>query len=248
MIFDTQCKPGIPTKHLRAIGNYVADKTPDVLVHMGDHWDMPSLSSYENKNTAYWDAPDRTYKQDIWAGNHCMDLILEPILAKKARTQWRPRMEFALGNHENRIERAVHADPALKGTLDLDQLNLAHWNVNPFLKPFEIDGILYCHYFVNQKSLKKNILSGTIDNRLNAIKQSFVMGHQQTRMWGSQWTSDGREIIGLVCGSSYLHDEDYMPQFQGNHYWRGIAVLNEVKNGTYDPCFVSLKYLVEHYL
>lgn len=245
---DTQQKPGVPTRYLRAIGNYIAEKEPDVIAHLGDHWDMPSLSSYENKNTAYWDAPDRTYKHDIWTANAAMDELLEPILAKKARSKWDPDMHFFLGNHENRVERAVWADPALKGTLDLDQLNLHHWKVHPFLKVVELDGILFSHYFVNQKSLKKNVLSGTIDNRLNCIKQSFVMGHQQGRLWGSQWTPEGREIIGLVAGSCYEHDEDYMPAFQGNHYWRGIVVLNEVRDGQYDPCFVSLNFLKRRYL
>lgn len=53
--------------------------------------------------------------------------------------------------------------------------------------------------------------------------------------------------MGLAAGAFYQHDEDYMPSFQGNHYWRGIIVLNEVRQGTYDPMFVSLNYLLEKY-
>jgi hypothetical protein len=66
-------------------------------------------------------------------------------------------------------------------------------------------------------------------------------------MWGTQWTVDGRELCGLVAGAFYQHDEDYLGE-QGNQYWRGIVVKNEVRNGTYDPCWVSLKYLLSHYL
>jgi len=248
IIPDTQTKPGIPVKHLEAIGNYIAEKEPDVIAHMGDHWDMPSCSQYEAKNTKYWHSPDRTYKQDLWAGNHCMDLLTRPIIHKMARSKWKPDRHFFKGNHENRIDRAVYADPALEGMLDCSQLNLGFWQVHEFLKVVELHGILFSHYFVNQRSLKKNVLSGTMDNRLNVLKQSFVMGHQQGRLWGSQWTPDGREIIGLVAGSCYQHDEDYMPAFQGNHYWRGIVVLNEVRDGRYDPCFVSLNFLLKRYV
>ena len=46
---DTQVKTGTPTEHLIAAGNYIASKRPDVIIHAGDHWDMPSLSSYEKK-------------------------------------------------------------------------------------------------------------------------------------------------------------------------------------------------------
>jgi len=47
VIPDTQVKPEHSVKHLRWAGQYAADKKPDVIIHIGDHWDMPSLSSYD---------------------------------------------------------------------------------------------------------------------------------------------------------------------------------------------------------
>ena len=68
---DTQVKAGVPTDHLRWIGRYIWDQfhdKPNVkIIHLGDHWDMPSLSS--------WDAPGskdmegRRYMEDVEAGN-----------------------------------------------------------------------------------------------------------------------------------------------------------------------------------
>jgi len=239
---DTQVKPGVPTSHLKAAGNYVAAKQPDVVVVAGDWWDMPSLSTYEDKASAYWDPANRTYSADIYAGNHAMEMFLAPI--KRLRRM--PRMVFLMGNHEDRITRMLHANPAMNGLLGFDNLRLEDFEVHQFLHPVKIHGLTFCHYFINPHSLKKNILGGTMDNRLNKLKMSFVMGHQQTRMWGTQWTGK-RELCGLVAGAFYQHDEDYLGP-QGNDYWRGIVVLNEVRNGTYDPCFVSLDYLVRHYL
>ena len=43
IIPDTQVKSGGKVDHLRWAGHYAADKKPDVIVHLGDHWDMPSL-------------------------------------------------------------------------------------------------------------------------------------------------------------------------------------------------------------
>ena len=37
VIPDTQVKPGVPTDHLEWAGRYVAEKRPDVVVHLGDH-------------------------------------------------------------------------------------------------------------------------------------------------------------------------------------------------------------------
>ena len=54
VIADTQCKPQHNLDYMRAIGNYIAAKRPDVLVHIGDHYDFESLSSYDKgkANTA----------------------------------------------------------------------------------------------------------------------------------------------------------------------------------------------------
>ena len=41
VIPDTQVKPGQSLEHLRWAGQYAADKKPDVIIHIGDHWDMP---------------------------------------------------------------------------------------------------------------------------------------------------------------------------------------------------------------
>ena len=62
VIPDTQVQPGSPTKHLKALGNYVAETRPEVLVCIGDWADMKSLCSYD-KGTKGFDS--RSYKDDI---------------------------------------------------------------------------------------------------------------------------------------------------------------------------------------
>lgn len=250
---DTQVKAGVPTEHLLACANYAVEKKPDVIVMIGDWWDMPSLSMYERKGSKYFH--DKSYRSDVDAGNVAMDLFMAPIRAEQARLvrnkakQWKPRMVFCMGNHEERIKRACHEDPVLEGTIGLEDLNVYDhgWEVFPFLEIAEVDGILYSHFFVNQMSLKKTVLGGTIDNRLQKVGQSFSMGHQQTRLFGSRYTSSGKEQMGLVAGAFYQHDEDYMGP-QGNHYWRGIVMKHEVCDGRYDPMFVSNEYLLKKYL
>ena len=52
MIPDTQVTPDTPTDHLEWIGHYLAEIRPDVIVHIGDHADMESLSSYDRGKKA----------------------------------------------------------------------------------------------------------------------------------------------------------------------------------------------------
>ncbi len=42
------------------------------------------------------------------------------------------------------------------------------------------------------------------------------------------------------------YDEDYLGS-QGNKYWRGIWMLHEVNNGSFDEMPVSLNYLRKKY-
>lgn len=247
---DTQVKPGVPTNHLLAAGNYAAAKKPDVIVHLGDHYDLPSLSSYEKQGSKYFHG--KSYRDDVDAGNDAMELFLTPIREERARlsrnkkAQWNPRLIYLIGNHSERINRAINENPILEGTISMDDLALDDWEVHPYQVPVIVDGIAYAHNFVNPDSLTKNIISGTIENKLSKIKHSFTMGHQQRRQFGTSYNALGQELMGLVVGRFYQHDEAYMGA-QGQSDWAGIVMKYEVSGGRYDPAFVSLDWLVENY-
>ena len=46
VIADTQIDNDSPTEHLQALSRYIWKHKPRYIVHIGDHWDFPSLSSY----------------------------------------------------------------------------------------------------------------------------------------------------------------------------------------------------------
>lgn len=242
---DTQVKPGVRTEHIAAAARYIASREPNVIVCAGDWWDMPSLSRYEKPGSAYFEG--KRYYKDVQAGNEAMNLF-QDTLAKYSAPTYHPRKVFIMGNHEYRIQRAVDSDPVqLDGVIGFNDLLLGDWEVIPFLKPITIDGVMYCHYFQNPQSLMRSVLSGTVDNRLNKLKQSFTMGHQQTLLWGCQYTAMGKRIIGCVAGAFYQHAEEYQGP-QGNNYWRGLVYKHEVDRGEYDPMFVSMRYLLREWL
>ena len=248
VIPDTQVKPGESLEHLRWAGQYAADKKPDVIIHIGDHWDMPSLSSYDVGTRSF---EGRRYIADIQAGIEGMQTFLAPIAMEKLRLkmnkqkQWNPRMIFTLGNHENRIMRAVNSDPKLEGLLKFEDLELEEmgWEVVPFLEPIIVDDIAYCHYFT----------SGVMGRPVSSAKlmlqkkyMSCVMGHVQDRDIAYARKADGTNMLGLFAGIFYQHDEEYLtPQTNGS--WSGIWMLNEVADGGCDELPVSINYLREKY-
>ena len=242
---DAQVRPGVDTTHLGWAAQAAVEYRPDVIVVMGDFWDMPSLSMHDAPGSK--EANGRNVMSDIEAGNVAFRRFCDPIAAKieqitnAHKRRWFPRMEFLFGNHEDRITRAISRDPKFDGLLTLDSLKTPGFTRHEFLKIVMIEGIRFCHYFPNPYSGKP--IGGTIPNRLNHIGGSFVQGHQQGFLYGSKQYPD-HVAHGLVCGRFYSHHEGYRPQDVQQSEWNGIVVLNEVRNGgDYDLMPLSYNYL-----
>jgi hypothetical protein len=249
VIPDTQVKPGDSIEHLRWAGEYAVQMRPDVIVHIGDHFDLPSLSSYDEGKKSF---EGRRYHLDIQAGIRGMEEFLEPIRSEQARLirnkdrQWNPRMVFCLGNHEIRIIRAIEKDASkLDGLMGLQDLGLVAlgWEVYPFLETVVVDGIAYSHYFTSG-TMGRPVSSASA--LVNKKMMSCVMGHVQDKDIAYRRRADGKSIIGIFAGIYYQHDEAYLGA-QGNRSWRGCWILNDVDDGAFDEMPVSLSYLREKF-
>lgn len=239
VIPDTQVKPGVSVDHMVWIGRYIKEKQPDTVIHIGDHWDMPSLSSYDKGKKSF---EGRTYRADIDAGNAALETLTNEI----AKGRFKPRLVILRGNHENRIERAIEDQRELENAIGYQDFNdtALGWEAVPFLKQIEIDGILYCHFFPQgPRGTVTQTRRGApnADAQLARIGQSCSAGHMQGLSMSNR-EFNGKLQWGLIAGSCYQHDEAYMsPMGQG--HWRGIIVKHQVTNGSYSPMVVDLSYL-----
>lgn len=247
VIPDTQIKPGVDPAFLGYIGQYIVDKQPDVVVHLGDHADMSSLSSYDIGKKSF---EGRRYLADVQSAKAGMDALLRPLVAhnercrRNGKKQYKPDMHMLIGNHEERINRAVENDAKLEGVLDLAHLEYEKdWAVHPFLDVVVIEGVAFSHYFVTGVAGRP---AGTAAAQLRKTNMSSIAGHQQGRQVAYATRADGKTITSIIAGSCYEHNEDYMGA-QGNRHWRGLIVLHEVNEGAFDEMFVSLNYLRGRY-
>jgi hypothetical protein len=239
IVADTQCKPTEDLTYMSWIGQYIAAKRPDVIVHIGDHYDFPSLSSYDKGKKSF---EGRRLQADIDAGNRGLELLMQEF-----PKDYSPRLVFCMGNHEERLDRLANDMPELSGYVGTDKLPLEEmgWEVHPFLKPVEIGGIFFVHYLANPFTGKP--YSGTAMNQLKTVGRSFVVGHKQCLDVAIRPTIDGKHQIGIINGAAYPFDEVYKGH-QGNSHFRGITMLHEVKDGFGTPMFVSLDYLKNRYV
>jgi hypothetical protein len=226
---DMQVKEGVDLSYLTWVGQYLADKKPDVIVNIGDFADMPSLSSYDVGKKSF---EGRRYRSDIEVTHKAMDMLLAPIKEQNERArrnkerQYKPRMVLTLGNHEQRISRAVEGDPKLDGTLSLDDLGYKErgWEVIPFLEPVIIDDIVYSHYFT----------SGVMGRPVTSARALLVKKHMS-----ALWVMFRRRhclltIVQTVLRSQHCSQWLLLPSRRGlsrihrvTRYWRGIWMLYE---------------------
>ena len=239
VIPDVQAKPGNDFSFLTRVGRYIAEKEPDHLVMIGDWADMASLSSYDKGKKSF---EGRRYKKDIEAAERAMDALDRGLNSNGSFSGHR---HLLYGNHEERILRAVEAQPELEGVIGLEDLCYEEygWKTYPFLVPITLGGVVFCHYFTSGP-MGRPVASAS---RLITTKhQSCVAGHQQGRQVAYGFRADGKQLTAIIAGSCYEHNEDYMGP-QGNKHWRGLVCLHQVKDGEFDEMFVSLSYLKQRY-
>lgn len=250
VIPDCQIRPGDVADHLDWVAQDIVRRKPDVIVCIGDFWDLPSLSRHSPAGGQ--EKEGARLLADIEAGDAAMARLTAPIHAEVARLkrrkqrQWAPRMVFTEGNHEYRAARFASDDARFEGVVGTHLCNVEAfgWERHRFLEPVEIDGIHYAHFW--QSGHSDRAIGGTIDNRLNKLGFSFVAGHEQGKRYSDRPLPNGKTLHGIVAGSCYLGTEAYRGP-QAVNEWRGVVVLNDVVGGDCDPMFLRMRYLCREY-
>lgn len=238
---DCQCKPGVDLTYLDAIGQYIVDKKPDIVVNIGDFWDFESLSSYDKGKLSF---EGRRLQKDIEVGKEGMARLLKPLRDyQKTDPTYKPRLVFTLGNHEERLQRVPSNNSEFEGFIGYHLLELEKdWEVHDYLKPVNIQGINFVHYLANPMSGKP--YGGNAASQLKNVGSSFCVGHKQTLEVAIQPVLDGTMRLGIIAGASYPFDEGYKG-YTGNNHFRGVVMLHDAKDGFADPSFISTKFLIE---
>lgn len=240
VIPDVQAKPGVDPRYLTAVGKYIAEKRPEVIVQLGDFADMESLSSYDKGKRKF---EGRRYTKDIDAAQRAMDALMWPIARAAGYT---PRLELFLGNHEDRINRATNDTPELHGLISTDDLPYKDrgWRVHPFLEVEVIRDIAFSHYFTSGVMGRPVTTAAAL---LSKKHMSCIAGHQQGFMMSTANRADGKMLTGIIAGSCYEHHEGYLGP-QGNVHFRGMLFLNDVRRGgEFDVMPLTLAFLKRRY-
>lgn len=246
VIPDAHARPDQGNDRFDALGQFIADKRPDIVVSIGDFADMGSLCSYDKGTKS---AEGRRYVEDIEATHDALRRIMEPVRAAgRKHRKGLPEFYITLGNHEARIDRAANTNPELFGKLSMKDLGFEKqgWTVVPFLQPLNLQGICFQHYLPSGAMGKP--CSGVNHARTLVMKglQSMVVGHSHSRDFWETTRADGQKMFGLVVGCYDEGDHHYAHGTQHN-WWSGLVMLNEAQEGHAEPAFYSMEYVRRRY-
>ncbi len=242
IIPDAHAHPDEDNRRFDWIGKLILDLKPDVIVNIGDLWDMPSLSGHSSKK----EIENKRYQKDIAIGVEALDRMNAPTRKAKKKI---PRRVFIMGNHEERVNRIATEQPILEGKIgEADfQLEKYGWEVIPFLTPIVIDDIAYSHYFVS--GVMGRAIGGENVARSLLTKQhmSCTQGHSHLLDYALGSRADGGRIQALVCGVCQTYKTKWNNNQSEAQWWPGIVIKRDVEDGHYDPEFVSIHRLEKEY-
>lgn len=228
-------------------GKLIVDLKPDVVINLGDMWDLPSFSGYDKGKARFH---GRAYRKDLDAGLEFDERLWAPM--KKAKKK-RPRRVFFEGNHEERMRRALDQQPELEGTIGFKdfQLDVNYDEVIEYTNGatpgcLEIDGIVYAHYFVSGVMARAIGGEHPAYSLLTKQFQSATCGHVHVYDHCVRTDATGRRLNGLVAGVFQDYDSPWAGEV--NKLWtRGLYIKRDVYQGDYDLEFVSMDRLKKEY-
>ncbi len=230
-------------RRCEALGKFIVDLKPDVIIRMGDMWDMPSLCSYDKgkKEMVF-----KNVKQDIEAGHKAENILFTPLL--KNTDGYKPLIFKLMGNHEQRVQKLLDYEPQWEGSVSMNDFKTRlpiKETIVDYMDYCVIDGVHYSHLWASGVMGRAFSSARTMINKRGV---SCTMGHTHGLDIASSSRPDGSMIRGLVAGC--FQDPDKI-SFAGPQvsmlYWNGVFIKSNVKDGSYDLSELSVKRLLDMY-
>jgi|TARA_R110000822_G_scaffold19079_4_gene62342 hypothetical protein len=242
--------PSVGNERFDWLGNLIYDIKPDYVVDLGDFDDMRSLNLYDTKKPASF--VSQNYQRDIENGQEGRDRIWHKFKEMRKKRPYRIGFE---GNHENRIKRAIGADPRIEGAkygISFKHLQTDYWydeyheykNSAPSMATH--DGVTYAHYISsgNYGAAMSGEHHGF--SLLKKRHSSTTVGHSHKRSLFFKDDAYPNPTIGLVAGCFKGGPEAWAGQANLD-WWKGVIIKRNIDEGWYDPEFVSMARLKEVY-
>lgn len=164
---------------------------------------------------------------------------------------YRPKLDFLLGNHEHRVERFENSNPEAHGTFTLarDETFLQFgWRTRPYGELFYLDGVAFTHHPTNGAGRAYGGKSGP-NRAANESTVPVVSGHTHRRQVHDAPKIGPIDVISMVevgCGLPYGEVESYAKHGLTG-WWHGVVPMTIRSGVITDLNFVSMLTLRDRY-
>ena len=246
VIPDCHAHPEHHNRRADWLGRLILDLKPEVVVNIGDMWDMPSMNSYETGKKTW----GRKYSDDLSAGLEFDERLWAPI--RKAKKK-KPFSVFFEGNHEHRLKRVLNTHPELESMVSFEDFDLNR-NYNMVVEydggtpgVLTIDGISYAHFFISGVMGRPIGGEHPAYSLITKLGSSATCGHIHTRDFSMRSDINGdKRRLGLVAGVYQDYDSDWAGRIN-KLWWRGVVIKRCVDKGNYEHQWVSIETLRREY-
>lgn len=225
VIGDAHDAPALDKSRFAWIGKHIAETRPDHIVSIGDFADLQSLCFHEANDTVEGKLKP-FFLDDVASLERAMAAMMEPIT--KA-TDYRPKIDITLGNHENRLWRFQNANPEIFGMLEPELTNLYRrygWTWHPFGKYLEIGGCDFVHIPLNSMGKGVSGKNAAATVALDSVRD-IVIGHtHKSGVFTRQKLGQDRSVrvFDAGCALPQDHIEKYVGHAASGWWW-GVTEL-----------------------
>ncbi len=254
---DTHCYHGDNPARFGYLSKFIADIQPDTVIFKGDWFDMYSINRF-NKIGSIKREGERICL-DIDAGAQALHTTWNGVSRLNARRrmykekQYKPRVIFMLGNHEERLVTFIDENPMLEGVpgLDIPQVissirDIPEMEVIAYRKWVEVDDIVFTHIpFNGGRPISGRV--NTCGDALKLVDKSSSFSHTH-RLEFKQFTRmPSQKLISAFNSGCFIDDPypEYMIDSNPN-WWQGVSLLFP-ENGNFNITTHSLVSLRKRY-
>lgn len=217
----------------------------DRIIQVGDWGTFDSVNQHDKNDTqaARYKPPVKDDLANLTAAHQAF--------RRGMADGYRPKLDFLLGNHENRLERFENANPEAVGTFTLardETFAQFGWRTRPYGELFYVEGVAFTHHPTNGAGRAYGGKTGP-QRAANESTVPVVSGHTHRRQVHDSPKIGPIDVISMVevgCGLLWGEVEAYA-RHGLTGWWMGIVPMTVQGGVITDLNFLSMLSLRDRY-
>ena len=217
----------------------IMEKRPDIIVLMGDFVTLNCLSFWDQNKRMKMEG--RRYEEEIDNANRALDKLFHGLYKEKQRSRrnkkaiYSPKIVYLQGNHEERLDRYLDIDPTFAGQISIQKdLKLFERVIQwiDYRDYFNFNGIGFTH--IPHNAVRPVSGKYHIHKAMECTIKSVVYGHTHKLETACRHTPGMEHLQQVLSVGGYFDQDEEYVEGMLTHYWKGLVMLNNYKEGRFD--------------